>query len=340
MSETLDDLPKALRTHASWLINAGADDTSRVLAQMDGTDDEMRILRAAIATEKAKPTEQQRVSRLKPMEAKLRKFSEAARTALLATKSPLVKRAEELKSAKNSKPENTGPTTPEVIPAPKAVLTDASKALEKLRSVIVKHEDTFHAQTLGPRLQIGLQCLKAYDVFAVKDQGKKGQGRKPKNQLTRELISEGGFKGWLSSEAQWLKEPTAYKYMTAVRGLGLDHAATEKQVAAALKLLIRKGPVTITSLCAAALDAIGPPAPEPPTHEQQEFNFLRQNLTAFREQSENICRLKSQLDAYPDFKRAATARVYSMLWELTGTHWQPSDEPDSIASIDPDAITI
>lgn len=90
MSETLDQLPRALRDHASWLINAGAEDTRSSLANMTGTDDEMRMLRAAIATEKSKTA---RSSRLKPMEAKLRKFSEAA-------KSPLVKRAEELKAAK------------------------------------------------------------------------------------------------------------------------------------------------------------------------------------------------------------------------------------------------
>jgi hypothetical protein len=225
------------------------------------------------------------------------------------------------------------------IPTKQAVLTDASKALEKLRTVIVKHEDSFHAQTLGPRLQIGLQCLKAHQVFTIKDPKKTG-AMKGKKAVTRDGLPTEGFEGWLATQAQWLKKPTAYKYMTAVRGLGLDHAATEKQVAAALKLRLRKGPVTIADLCALALEAIAPPSPEAPKIEQQEFDFLRQSLSAFRVETESLCRLKEKLDAYPDFKRAATARLYTALVELTGTNWAPSTEPDDLASVDPDAITI
>lgn len=233
--------------------------------------------------------------------------------------------------------------TTEVIPPRKAVLTDAAKALEKLRSVIIKHEDTFHAQTLGPRLQIGLQCLKAHQTFVIPEAGKRnksGKNQHSKGQVTRDVASPEGFEGWLAAEAQWLKKPTAYKYMTAVRGLGLDHSATEKQVAAALKLRLRKGPVTIASLCAAALEAIAPP-PEPPPHiEQSEFDFLRQGLSTFRQETEHLLAMKEQLDTHPDFHRAASARLYSALVALTGTNWKPSDEPDDLANVDPDAITI
>lgn len=94
----LDSLPTKLRDHASWLINAGLEDTKHSLAAMAGTDDEMLMLRAAIAEEKSKAA---RPSRLKQMEAKLRKFGEAARTALL--------------SPKSAKPESTGPTPAKVV---------------------------------------------------------------------------------------------------------------------------------------------------------------------------------------------------------------------------------
>jgi len=251
----------------------------------------------------------------------------------------LARKTKSAPASKNSKPEKAGPITTEVIPAPKAILQDACKALEKLRQIVCKHEETFHAATLGPRLQIGLQCLKAHHLFTIKDPKKSG-AMKGKKAVTRDGLPTEGFEGWLATEAQWLKKPTAYKYMTAVRGLGLDHTATEKQVAAALKLLIRKGPVTITSLCAAAIEAIGPPAPEPPKIEQQEFDFLKQACSAFRQESEALLALKDQLAAYPDFHRAATARIYGLLHDLTGTHWKPSDDPDDLASIDPDAITI
>lgn len=229
----------------------------------------------------------------------------------------------------------------EVVRPREAVLADASKALEKLRTVIVKHEESFHAQTLGPRLQIGLQCLKAHQIFSIPDPKKSG-AMKGKKALTRERLSIGSFKDWLTTEAQWLKEPTAYKYMTAVRGLGLDHDATEKQVAAALKLLLRKGPVSIKSLCDSAVDAIGPDSEQNQnnTLQQTEFEFLRKGLVDFRTQADALLALKSQLHENPDMERVASARVYSLLHELTGTHWKPSDEPDELASVDPDAITL
>lgn len=323
--QTATHLTAAQKDAASWLINAGQDDTQRLLADMTGTPDDIRILQAAIAAESASATP--RSSRLKPMEAKLRKFSAAATANTLAI---IRDRQSGLVAA---------PAETEVVPPAKALLSDAASALEKLRGVIVKHEDKFASATLGPRLQMGLQCLRAYQVFVIPDPKKRG-AMKGKKLLTREELYDGGFKGWLSAEAEWLKEPTAYKYMTAVRGLGLDHTATEKQVAAALKLLIRKGPVTITSLCAAALEAIGPPAPPPPNLQQSEFEFLKQGLTSFRAETEHLLNMKDKLKENPDFHRAATARLYAALVELTGTNWAPSDEPDDLANVDPDAISI
>lgn len=74
-SKTALSLPEVLRDRASWLINAGADDTLRGLNAMTGTPEDIAVLNAAIAEEKSKPVLSQRKSRLKPMEAKLRKFS-------------------------------------------------------------------------------------------------------------------------------------------------------------------------------------------------------------------------------------------------------------------------
>jgi hypothetical protein len=260
------------------------------------------------------------------------------RAIIQALKNALKKLPEETPETPPSK--RAKPITTEVIAPKEGVLLDASKALEKLRKVVVAHEEKFAAATLGPRLQIGLQCLKAYQVFVITDQAKKGQGRKPKNQVTRDVISPGGFEGWLATECQWLKKPTAYKYMTAVRGLALDHDATEKQVAAALKLKLRKGPVTIKALCDLALDPLGPEAPNGNDSQQNEFEFLKKACGALREEVDALVAIKAQLDAHPDFKRVATARLYGALYELTGTHWKPSDEPDSLADIDPDAIKI
>ena len=229
-----------------------------------------------------------------------------------------------------------------IIPAadPKAVLAASRSALEKHREIIIGHEDKFAAISLGPRLQMGLAALQAYQVFAIKDPAKRGQGRSKKNHVTRDMISPLSFEGWLESECPWFKRVTAYKYMTAVRGLGLDHRATEKQVAGALKLRLRKGPVTLKSLCDAAVEALGPPAPPEKTLQQTEFQFLVDGLKDFREEAERILALKDQLMANPEMHKVACARAYDILTQLTGTNWTPSDEPDELASIDPDSITL
>lgn len=226
-----------------------------------------------------------------------------------------------------------------IVPPRQAILSDAAKALAKLRGVIVKHEDAFNSLTLGPRLQMGLQCLKAHQAYAIPEHKNSRGGRKPNNRVTRDAVVPAGFEGWLAVDVQWLRKPTAYKYMTAVRGLGLDHEASEKQVASALKHLLRKGPVTIAALCDAAAEAVKPAAAQPGL-EQTEFEFLRDSLAAYRKESEAVLALKDQLEHLPDMYKAACARAYSTLSALTGTQWQPSDEPDALALIDPDSISL
>lgn len=228
----------------------------------------------------------------------------------------------------------TSPEEPVAI-APHVTLSKAKTRLEALREVIATHEENFLAKTLGPRLQIGLASLRAYMVFCHNP----GKGGRPKKTVTRDSILSQGFEGWLEAECPWLKKPTAYKYMTALKGLGLDHTAEDREVAAALKRLLRKGPVSLKVLCDAAVEAVVPKA-DPPRLEQSEFEFLRDSLAAYREQSEAVLALKSQLEASPDMYKAACARAYATLAELTGTQWKPSDEPDALASVNPDSISL
>jgi hypothetical protein len=67
-------LPKNLADRASWLVNAGSEDTRQGTAAMTGTDDDIAVLRAAIDYEKAHSN---RVSRLDIMQAKLRRFTDS-----------------------------------------------------------------------------------------------------------------------------------------------------------------------------------------------------------------------------------------------------------------------
>lgn len=76
MTDPIKALPPKLRDRASWLINAGLDDTQRGLEQLTDSVDDIRLLTAAIEKEKSQPSP--RSSRLKPMEAKLRKLSASA----------------------------------------------------------------------------------------------------------------------------------------------------------------------------------------------------------------------------------------------------------------------
>ena len=226
-----------------------------------------------------------------------------------------------------------------ILPAAATVLTEAAARIQALENSRAQSEHRYRLEVLPLLLKQGLHCLKAHTTFCVQDPAKRGAMKGKKSSSRREELSENSFKGWLTAHAPWLKESTAYKYMTAVRGLGLDDTADESAIDSALAARGIEN-VSLKLLCDSNLDPVAPTAPEPLKLEQQEFDFLRQNLSDFREQSENICRMKSQLEAYPDFMRAATARVYGMLWELTGTHWAPSDEADALALVDPDAITI
>ncbi len=254
-------------------------------------------------------------------------------TAKPFSESPLSRRARELREGKAK-------AAPPAL-APAETLKAAQASLEKHSAAIKRHIESFDKVTLANKLGLGLAALKAYMVFAATDPAKRGQGRKGKNQLTRELIPEGGFKGWLLSIGTQLKEPVSYKYMTAVRGLGLDHQATDRDIARELKRREKAGEdVTLVSLMAAAVQRIGPPEETPPPSEQQEFAFMKERLKSYREETEHLLSIKDQLRANPDLFKAACARAYAALAELTGTQWAPSDEADELASIDPDSITL
>jgi len=224
------------------------------------------------------------------------------------------------------------------------ILGAASKAIASRITAIEARLEALQQDILPDQLKIGLHALKAHYVFAHnpgKGGNKTGKNQHSKAGTVHVDGSSQGFEGWLAANHPKLKKPTAYRWMTALKGLGLNESATDKDVDAALHKLAKQLPApSLKSLCAAALDAIGPPAEEPKKIEQAEFDFLRQNLSAFRQESENLSMLKDKLAAYPDFQRAATARVYGLLFDLTGTHWAPSDEPDALANVDPDSFTL
>jgi hypothetical protein len=250
-------LTKQLQDRASWLVNAGVEDTRMGCNAMTGTDDDMAVLRAAIEAETSGAN---RVSRLDIMRAKLRKFSEAARAELLLHRnagptkpeSPLAKRARELREAKQNPPAKVV-TKSEFKSIATAIITrDASasdveivtesqvktadlrasaqrinEALETIRS----HEDAMIEATLEHRLCIGLELAKAQDAFGISNEQRARLGGDAKAALPRRGKADEtpapitadpvGFSNWLAKEIPDLKRGTAHKYATAFAGTGL-----------------------------------------------------------------------------------------------------------------------
>ena len=219
---------------------------------------------------------------------------------------------------------------------PAFVLNRVKVSLESLRGNLVQKEEDFLTRSLPDRVKMGLHCLIAHELFCHNP----GKGGRPNKPSTRDGILSQGFEGWISDQCPWLKKPTAYRYMTALKGLGLDETSTEEAIDEAIAQHLRVGPVTLKALCDAAVTPLAAP-PEPPQIPQQsEFEFLRDTLAAYREHSEEVLSVMSQLKQSPGMLRAACARAYAMLSALTGTQWSPSDVPDELASVNPDSISL
>lgn len=82
------------------------------------------------------------------------------------------------------------------------------------------------------KLKQGLCCLKAQALYLAAEGVK---GGRPKNRSESDQFSEdaekepASFNDWIAGQA--LAKASAYDYMRAVEGLGLDHRATDKQLA-------------------------------------------------------------------------------------------------------------
>lgn len=227
----------------------------------------------------------------------------------------------------------------------KAALANAAADLEALQSKEEDYRRQLDFAILPIRVKMGLHCLKAHMIFAVQDASKRGAMKGKKSSSTVDELPQ-GFEGWLLTEAPFIKKGSAYGYMTALKGLSLDETATEEDVDAALATLMQRlekdglPAPSLKFLKDAATEGIAPPPPEPTAPAQLSFNFLKDELTKYREFSDGLLRIKSDLEKNPDFFKAAKSRAYHILQELTGTHWQPSDTADELADIDPDTISV
>jgi hypothetical protein len=252
-------IPQALKNAASWLVNAGADDMKRSLDTMTGTEKDITILLAAIEAEKSQPKLSQRVSRLKPMEAKLAKFQREASS--LSTLNPQQATSSEVEIVTASQVDA-------------AELTGLAEAISRSREIIQKHEQACHETTLEHYLDAGQQLARAQEIFTLSHSAAgalKGKGKESLSTVDKlpetspEILAIRGFSAWLADALPDLKRPTAIRYATAYRSLGLPLTAKPAEIRAKLKTLRHqagKDNLPMPTLAALVKAAPKPPKPE------------------------------------------------------------------------------
>lgn len=131
----------------------------------------------------------------------------------------------------------------EIITAAEAAAAELRQHAETINdsiNLIVQHEEAFKESTLEPCLLIGREITKAQELFGIFDHSQRNiEGR---NQHTGEAKSRPvtrpdslGFAAWLGREIPRLKKPTAYKYATCFKALGLPVDAPDSKITAKIK---------------------------------------------------------------------------------------------------------
>lgn len=123
------------------------------------------------------------------------------------------------------------------------------------RAIVLENEAARHHfeaakdAALPHVLRIGLHCLSAREIFAMDPEARARAGGLAKasssrrDELSDPALSRrdkadtpASFSDWLAT-IQGLQKGAAYKYLTAVKGLGLDHASDPEEVMPALEKL-------------------------------------------------------------------------------------------------------
>ena len=138
-------------------------------------------------------------------------------------------------------------SVPEIVPPSEAAAVDLSAAAQIINATIdgiTGHEEAFEEATLEPRLTIGLEILRAQEVFGMTTPNPAGTNQHSKEVVSRRDTTSParpnflGFSNWIAREIPRLKRPTAIKYATAFKSLDLDPAsATPQQIRERVKKL-------------------------------------------------------------------------------------------------------
>lgn len=213
------------------LLQGNSELCDQIFTGLQGDKGDIAFLKAFIAGEKKKRVALKRQHLISDAEFQIQRLENKAKhtkTALSVPAKPAARRAEV-----------------EVVTDNDAMdLASIETAIHAEHEQISRHLEAAKDAALPHMLRIGLQCLKAQALFGLTDPGKRGQGRKPKEIMSEADMISGhppeepsqpaSFSDWIGTEAVAISRPNAYNYMKAVKGLDLDHEATDKQLDKAL----------------------------------------------------------------------------------------------------------
>lgn len=218
---------------------------------------------------------------------------------------------------------------PHALPALKTIAADIEKATVSIQAA----ERTFARATLADRIWLGVLCLAAKEHHAI-DPSKRSKGqnqhtkvltstRRSEQEPTALVIHPQGFLSWLSIALDGVAQPTAYKYMDAAKGIGLDAWSTEQEVRKLVAQRLqefdaRQIPLTLGMLAAQGKTVEPGETTKGKSTVQEIKTDAVQTLFTFMDEVVNV---KDALT--PIEHDAVVNRLAEILRRLTGKEWNP-----------------
>lgn len=154
-------------------------------------------------------------------------------------------------TARSKRPSPAKNVTVEIVADNRAMdLAAIQQGIADEQEKIDLHMSAAKEAMLPHALRIGLLCLQAQELLALSPTERARAGGKAKAALSdadkagSEALSvadkassdapPGSFKAWFQAEVKGVSRSNAYSYLRAVKGLGLDHTASPKDIDKAL----------------------------------------------------------------------------------------------------------
>lgn len=224
------------------------------------------------------------------------------------------------------------PTTkkpaPQQGPANLPTLSSVVDGIKTVQAGLDAADVQHQRNTLADRVWLGCLCLQGKEHHSLPVNAR-GQGRKKITSTRRSdsaptalVINPQGFLAWIALAVPGIAQPTAYKYMDAAKGIGLDAWSTEAEVRALVAQRLAEFDQREQRLTLGMLATQGKEAPDidkskGPDHDGIKTDAI-QTLFAFMDD------VVSVKDAFTPVERDTVInRVAEILHRLTGKEWSP-----------------